>query len=255
MKKKKWLLIPLVLLVLIFGATGVYLGTYYHASDEALNIAANDAIEVKIGSRNILIFGTEGEQLSEEYDENKPVFIFYPGGKVEMEAYAPLCQKISDRGSVCVLIEMPFNLAVLDADAATDVIGYLSENLSNCDFYIGGHSLGGAMSAYYACDNAEQLDGLILLGAYSSKDLSDTDLSVLSIYGSEDGVLSRDKYEECLPNLPSDFTELVIDGGCHSYFGSYGMQKGDGIPEISREEQMEESAEIIAEWMEEKKEA
>ena len=45
---------------------------------------------------------------------------------------------------------------------------------------------------------------------------------------------------------PEAFTELVIDGGCHAYFGVYGPQDGDGTPEISNEEQISLTAEAIA---------
>ena len=58
-------------------------------------------------------------------------------------------------------------------------------------WYIGGHSLGGAMAASYAADHADELDGLLLLAAYSTKDLSDSDLAVVSLVGSEDGVINR----------------------------------------------------------------
>jgi hypothetical protein len=68
---------------------------------------------------------------------------------------------------------------------------------------------------------------------------------VLSIYGSRDGVLDRDKYEKYLLNLPDTAEEVVIEGGCHSYFGCYGMQTGDGTPTITREKQMAETAEAI----------
>ena len=78
----------------------------------------------------------------------------------------------------------------------------------------------------------DEYEGLILLGSYSTADLSDTDLDVLSIYGSEDKVLNREKYEENKSNLPDDFSEVVIEGGCHAYFGMYGAQDGDGTPTI-----------------------
>ena len=49
------------------------------------------------------------------------------------------------------------------------------------------------------------------------------------MHGSEDGVLDMDKYRKYRSNLPEDNTyEYVIDGGCHSYFGSHGLRKGDG---------------------------
>ena len=93
------------------------------------------------------------------------------------------------------------------------------------------------------------LDGLVLLAAYSTADLTDSGLRVYSTYGSEDGVLNREKYEADRTNLPQDTTETVIDGGCHAGFGSYGAQKGDGTPTISAEEQQRQTADALAAWM------
>ena len=105
------------------------------------------------------------------------------------------------------------------------------------------------------CDSVEimaqahRLDGLVLLAAYSTADLTDSGLRVYSTYGSEDGVLNREKYEADRINLPQDTTETVIDGGCHAGFGSYGAQKGDGTPTISAEEQQRQTADALAAWM------
>ena len=79
---------------------------------------------------------------------------------------------------------------------------------------------------------------MVLWAAYSTQDLTDSGLAVLSVYGSEDGVLDREKYEQYRPNLPADAVEIVIDGGCHAGFGHYGAQDGDGIPAISSDEQI-----------------
>ena len=61
------------------------------------------------------------------------------------------------------------------------------------------------------------------------EDLSATDLEVLSIYGTQDKVLNMEKYEQYRMNLPLDMEEQIIDGGCHAYFGDYGVQDGDGM--------------------------
>ena len=74
------------------------------------------------------------------------------------------------------------------------------------EWYIGGHSLGGSMAASYLADHADEYEGLILLGSYSTADLSETDLEVLSVYGSEDKVMNRVKYEENKSNLPHNQT-------------------------------------------------
>ena len=134
-----------------------------------------------------------------------------------------------------MLMEMPFNLAVLDVHAA-DGIREMYPTVEN--WYIGGHSLGGSMAAAYLAENAEDYDGLILLGSYSTADLSGADIEVLSVYGSEDRVLNREKYDENKSNLPNGFCEVISEGGCHAYFGMYGAQDGDGTPTISNHEQI-----------------
>ena len=103
------------------------------------------------------------------------------------------------------------------------------------------------MAASYLEKNAEDYEGLILLGSYSTADLSATDLDVLSVYGSEDKVMNHEKYDENKSNLPDGFTETIIDGGCHAYFGMYGAQDGDGIATITNEEQIYRTADEIAE--------
>lgn len=45
------------------------------------------------------------------------------------------------------------------------------------------------------------------------------------------------------------YTETIIDGGCHTGFGSYGAQKGDGAPVISAEEQQQQTADALAAWI------
>ena len=101
------------------------------------------------------------------------------------------------------------------------------------------------MAASYAAKHAEEFEGLVLLAAYSTEDLSDSGLKVLSLYGSEDGVLNREKYEEYRSNLPEDTVEYVIQGGNHAGFGSYGEQEGDGQARVSQGEQIA----IMVDWI------
>ncbi len=225
-------------LAIIVGACAIYLGDYYRADNEAIGAFLPQGTTWKEESDGTIVIEPEGATKG---------FIFYPGGKVEYTAYIPLMQACAEQGILCVLVEMPFNLAVLDVNAAD---GIQEKYPQIEDWYIGGHSLGGSMAASYLADNAEDYEGLILLGSYATADLSDTDLAVLSIYGSEDQVMNRAKYDENKSNLPSDFTEIVIDGGCHAYFGMYGTQDGDGTPTISHEEQIRLTIENIVKVME-----
>lgn len=240
MKKSKKILIVIicvfVTVAVVTGAMGIYLGDYYEAQidSQAVFAPANSLTVTTLDNGNVVFMP----------ENPKGGLVFYPGGKVEHMAYAPLMEACASEGIACVLVQMPFNLAVFDIDAADGIIDMYPE-IEN--WYIGGHSLGGSMAASYISENPDEFNGLVLLGSYSTADLSDSGIDVLSVYGSEDSVMNKEKYSECLSNLPADFTEVIIDGGCHAYFGMYGAQEGDGVPEISNAEQINKTADLIAE--------
>lgn len=222
-------------------ASFIYIKDYYHA-----DYAAIDEYRVKTG------YKIPTETLDNGYKVYAPEgattgLIFYPGGKVEYTSYEPLMETCASYGILCILVEMPGNLAVFDRNAAD---GLQEQYPKITSWYIGGHSLGGAMAASYVADNSDTFNGLVLLGAYSTKDLTDTDLHVLSMYGSEDLVLNRKKYEKYKTNLPTDYQEVIIEGGCHAGFGMYGVQKGDGTSTITNEEQITQTAQQILNMIE-----
>ena len=62
---------------------------------------------------------------------------------------------------------------------------------------------------------------------------------MVSIYGSEDGVLNQESYKKYRENLPAEVEEVIIEGGCHAYFGDYGAQDSDGEATITREKQLQ----------------
>lgn len=239
-RRRLWIVLGVILAAILLVCAGfaVYVGDYYHADETAVQAMAI-ADDVAVGK-------TDGDTIVFAPSSPKAGLIFYPGGKVEYTAYAPLMRSCAEEGILCILVKMPCNLAMLDMNAADGI----AEQYPDIDrWYIGGHSLGGAMAAAYAADHSGELDGLILLAAYSTKDLKDSGLDVLSVYGSEDQVLNREKYEEYQENLPSGTTEIIIEGGCHAGFGSYGPQKGDGTPMITGEEQVMRTASEIADIM------
>lgn len=236
-KTKITLAVCLTLIVALVGGYFAYVADYYHASETAVAAMSVQTNGIEINKDGNVTYFIP--------DDPTAALIFYPGGKVQCEAYAPLMRACAEKGILCALVKMPENLAVLNPNAANGI----KENYPQIEnWYIGGHSLGGAMAANYAAENSEEYSGIILLAAYCTKDISQTDLKVLSIYGSEDGVLNKDSYEKNKSNLPNNFTETVIDGGCHAYFGDYGAQDGDGTPTISNSEQIIKTADEIYEF-------
>ena len=237
-RKRTQRIAALTVLAVLIAAVGFYLGDFYHADTEAIEAFCEGfSGEISVDS---------GDNIVVIPDQATAGMIFYPGGKVEYTAYMPLMKALAEKGVLCILVKMPFHLAVLDSNAADGIPEQYPEIES---WYIGGHSLGGAMGASYVSKHPDAFEGLVLLGAYSTADLSHTELQILSVYGSEDGVMNREKYRSCLVNLPADYREVVLEGGCHAYFGMYGHQNGDGTASLSPEEQILLTSDLIAEWI------
>lgn len=221
---RKWPRVVLVLvagLVLLAGLFFWYVSDYYRAEGSALAVAAQgNGIATQ---ENLTI-------LSPSYPTDTAV-IFYPGAKVEAAAYLPLLDQIRQLGVTCILVEMPFRMAIFDVDAAQAVMDQFDID----HWYLAGHSMGGAMASKFAAAHPEEVDGLILLGAYLYGDYPPED--TLTIYGS-----LNQSVEDKL-----DYTEHVveIEGGNHAQFGNYGLQKGDPPAAISAAEQQAQAVDAI----------
>ena len=233
MKKHKCLKLAIAAVLLLCCACWAYASDDYRANEAAaaaMSPAAGAAVEQK---GNTLAFIPEDAEIG---------LIFYPGGKVEYTAYAPLMRALADNGVLGVLARMPMNLAVLDMNAADGIPAQYPQIRR---WYIGGHSLGGSMAASHAAKHVSDYAGLVLLASYSTADLSASGLPVISIYGSEDGVLNREKYAGYRRNLPAACEEHILEGGCHAGFGSYGPQDGDGVPTLTGEAQTAETVRLL----------
>ena len=177
-----------------------------------------------------------------EPSESDIALIFYPGGNVDPYAYEDLCNGLAENGIPVIVARMPMKLAIFGINRANGII----KDYPDVDhWYIGGHSLGGAMAAIWTAKHQDDVDGVIFLAAYSTKDL---EVPVLSIYGTNDGVLNMKSYQKNLPRL-SDVREYIIYGGNHCQFGSYGFQKGDNEASVSYEEQIYKTVESIVSFM------
>ena len=229
-KKIKIAIIIVFILIACFAI--FYVNDYYHADKIAIDsLNANDNVSVVKTSNGLLLDGPG----------NDTALIFYPGAKIEYTAYAPMFKDLSEKGIDCYLVEMPFNLALLGQNSADEIID--SGNYSH--YFISGHSLGGAMAASYV-NSTNKTDGLILFAAYSTCKI---EKPVLSIYGSEDKVLNKEKYSDSINFIDDNLTELEIKGANHAQFAYYGNQSGDGVAKISASSQQKQSASAIMEFI------
>ncbi len=230
MKPKKlrlWLLLPAILGILL-GAFALWASLIPAPMAEALEAMRSDA-QVLVGAEPWLTFQpTSGDP--------QAGLIFYPGGRVDPRAYAPMARAMAENGYLAVIVPMPLNLAIFSPERAAEVIEAYPDIES---WAVGGHSLGGAMAAQYAGQHPTQVAGLLLLAAYpaSNNDLSSLDLLVTSIYATADGLATPDKIKASEMLLPADTVWVAIEGGNHSQFGWYGFQNGDNPAGLSRQEQ------------------
>ena len=238
--------IPLLLHIIVSLLAGVllsflvgffYLSIHYSAAEEVLAVLSDPAGATITKIYGGYIVDGPGEKVA---------MIFYPGAKVDTEAYLPLMKRIADNGVDCFLADMPMRIALFNKNAADQFISHYNYDC----WLLGGHSMGGMIAAGYASEHSDKIDGVVLLAAYPNEKMSDS-VGLLSIYGTKDGVLNRKAYEKSKSLFPLHFTEIVIEGGNHSQFGSYHFQSNDGEASITESEQQAQTAFAIRKFADE----
>lgn len=237
MKKRK-LIIPLTILVLL-SACAIYLSTGYKATPEAKKLLEGSSL-YSVESKS---YGTEFIPSS---SENTIGVIVYPGGKVQHTAYSPIASGIAEGGYLTVIAKMPFNLAIFNSNAADSIIKAHSEINT---WVICGHSLGGVMASSYAIKHTDKIQGIVFWAAYPKDDMSSSSIKALSLHGTLDGLVSKDKLTDTKKLFPKDTEFVEIEGGNHCSFGSYGFQKGDNKAEITATQQQEIAVETMLEFL------
>lgn len=198
------------------------------AMPEAIAALESDA-QVRVDVGSYLTFSPVDQQYTTG-------FIFYPGGRVDYRAYAPMAHALAAKGYLVVIPRMPLNLAVFGIGKAEQVIHAYPEVTH---WVIGGHSLGGSMAAHYLFQYPDQISGLVLLASYpaSKDDLTGFSGQVLSISGSLDGLATPEKIDASKALLPVSTQFVEIQGGNHAFFAWYGDQSGDNTATMTREVQ------------------
>ena len=242
-RKKQKKKLPLFARILISVGIGMlilcvvgfcYLNVHYTAQEEALAVLSEPTGAVVTEIDGGYFIDGSGQDTA---------LIFYPGAKVDSQAYLPLMKEIAAGGVDCFLLDLPMRIAILDQNAADKIIAKYDYNT----VMVGGHSMGGMIAASYAAAHCDIVDGVVLLAAYPIKPLSES-VRLLSVYGTQDQVLSRDAYENAKQYFPSDAVETIIDGGNHAQFGNYGAQEGDGEATISAGEQQRRTAYAVLQF-------
>ena len=236
-----------ILIVVLVAVLAVFVGFVVWAYTPPVPMQqAYDALE---SDRNVSVLQGQWLVFEPTTANYTTGFIFYPGGRVDYVSYAPYAHAIASEGYLVVIVPMPLNLAVFGANSASDVIAAYPNVTA---WAIGGHSLGGSMAAQYINDNPDKVEGLALWASYppSGVNLTDANINAVTVYGTNDGLVSSQQIEDSLNQLPQDTKLVEIIGGNHAQFGWYGEQSGDNPAAISREQQQQTTVNAMVQMLE-----
>jgi len=212
----------LVVAAIVVGASGflVYANVTSAAEREPLAEVADDPAVVIDYARDSVL-------LTPASDPNGEGLVFIAGAKIEPVAYAYKLSGLVEAGYTVVIMRPFLNFGLFETRPLSAFTS-LAPGIS--DWFVGGHSLGGVKACMYA--ESPQVRGLVLFGSYCANDLSGSDLTVVSLSGSDDGLSTPAKVAANAKTLPADTTFVEIEGANHAAFGDYGLQAGDGDSSI-----------------------
>ncbi|PZE94679.1 alpha/beta hydrolase [Curtobacterium sp. MCBD17_008] len=229
-----WVLAVLLVLVLVFlvWAHIVLQGT----RSAALTVWRDDRVSVRDAGDAVVMTPTgiaDGVGI-----------VFVPGAKVDPYAYMATFRQVVADGTTVVITKPTLNLAFFDRRPLARFEAHAPDVRT---WAVGGHSLGGVR----ACQLAEDRDvaGLLLLGSYCADDRSDSDLDVLSVSGSRDGLSTPEDVAAARDLLPASATMTEVAGADHAAFGAYGAQPGDLPATVSRRESGRAITAAVESWV------
>ena len=236
--------IPSVLLVLILSTLAVAAALYFRpAADETdpALLESGQGVQVVPEALDLAFLPSS---------RSGSALVFYPGARIPVEAYAWLGVELAKRGHPVFVVRFPLNFAIFAPNRALAVERAHPEIP---EWIIGGHSLGGAMAAAFAHGHPDSVKALALIASWppASASLASSNLPILLVSASQDGLATEDKIKKAESLLPSTVRRVDINGGNHAQFGEYGRQKGDGAPLIDGARQREVTAEILLSFFDE----
>ena len=131
--------------------------------------------------------------------------VYSPGARVDVRATAAVLRPLAEAGYLVVALKEPLGIALTSPGQSGTAIGAFP----GVDHWaVGGHSLGGVVASSFAAKN-DVVDGLLLHASYPLGDMSDADLLVTSVSGSEDGLTTPADVEASRADLPAGSTFVV----------------------------------------------
>lgn len=163
-------------------------------------------------------------------------FIYHTATFYDERAYAPIARELAKSGYPAFILDVPLSLAFLTPFRADLVIRNYPDIKA---WVVGGHGIGGAVASCYA--QRRNMDGLALFSSYPFplfNNFKRTDIEAISLWGSLDGITSRQQWEDGKLALPDDALFIEIEGANHSNMAWLSSTVcNDNVGTISRNDQ------------------
>lgn len=221
--------VPALIICLLLAATLAYIRPF--AASAGAVYDARTSENVRIVDR-LTWFEMVPERKTDAGERIVPTtgLVFSPGARVDPRAYATVLRPLAEAGYFVAVLKVPLGLSLIDGGQSQQV---LDNHPEITHWAVGGHSLGGVSASSFA-DSTPAVDGLVLFASFPISKMKRTDLKVLSVSASLDGLSTPAKVEASKADLPTSTTYVVVDGAVHAFFGDYGPQPGDGTPTADR---------------------
>ena len=231
-----------VVLLLLLSAFKIYVDNNYKPLHTMDDYQAMTSYEIEISDNALAVQNPQAIA-----KKNAIGFIIYGDERVQRECYLPFMIALAEHG-YCAYLPTTFgNLPILNQEGAEYVIRtYRSVHT----WYIIAHGKACPVAARYAKSYASKINGLIYLGGASyHTDLSDLDLPLLSIAGSNDSLLDKTRAEKAKKNNPAGSEYISIPDGNHSGILDTILLRGDTPSSLSNEEQIDQTVSAISTFL------
>lgn len=170
--------------------------------------------------------------------------VFHPGARVDARAYVPLLMRLAEQGHPVVVAKAPLGVALLSEGVTGQA---LEDHPKVPGWVVAGHSLGGVVAARAAATGDARIRGLALWASYADNATRTDVVPVLSVYGTNDGLIPPD---QARTRGPSAATFVPIEGAVHTSFSDYGTQSDDGVESVPHEVAQQQIADATLSFIE-----
>jgi len=243
MRNKKYAIISVVIIVilLLFAGLKLFIDDEYKAQHSLEYYKSKTDSTITIDDN---LISTKNEIITKSDMVNIGIII-YSAEKIQREAYIPLMTELSDYGYQCFLPTASGNIPLLNIDGANSVI----QNNGSIELWIMvGHSYGADSAARFVSSHQE-ISGLVMLAGRGTRASKLENIKILSIIGSEDGVIDFEQYNSSKAKFLSKPDEKTILGGNHTYFADAELVLGDSEASVTVEQQISQTAALIDDFV------